>query len=89
MLDPAKTQIRYNSEWSDPLGARGMIELAAKYTVARMLERDDFAKRLKAGQGELAVCALKPPIQKIFEIAGFTSLLKTFPTRDEAVAGLA
>jgi tyrosyl-tRNA synthetase len=48
VLDPAKTEIRYNSEWSDPLGARGMIELAAKYTVARMLERDDFTKRFKA-----------------------------------------
>ncbi|MGS0756522.1 tyrosine--tRNA ligase [Roseateles sp. GG27B] len=45
VLDPARTEIRYNSEWSDPLGARGMIELAAKYTVARMLERDDFTKR--------------------------------------------
>ena len=50
VLDPAKTEIRYNSEWSDPLGARGMIELAAKYTVARMMERDDFHKRFKAGQ---------------------------------------
>ena len=49
VLDPAKTEIRYNSEWSDPLGARGMIELAAKYTLARMLERDDFTKRFKAG----------------------------------------
>jgi tyrosyl-tRNA synthetase len=49
VLDPARTEIRYNSEWSDPLGARGMIELAAKYTVARMLERDDFTKRFKAG----------------------------------------
>ena len=49
VLDPAKTEVRYNSEWSDPLGARGMIELAARYTVARMLERDDFAKRLKSG----------------------------------------
>jgi tyrosyl-tRNA synthetase len=49
VLDPAKTEIRYNSEWSDALGARGMIELAARYTVARMLERDDFTKRLKAG----------------------------------------
>ncbi len=49
VLDPAKTEIRYNSEWSDPLGARGLIELAAKYTVARMLERDDFTKRFKAG----------------------------------------
>ncbi len=50
VLDPAKTEIRYNSEWSDPLGARGMIELAAKYNVARMMERDDFSKRYKAGQ---------------------------------------
>ncbi len=50
VLDPAKTEIRYNSEWSDPLGARGMIQLAAKYNVARMMERDDFSKRFKAGQ---------------------------------------
>ena len=50
VLDPAKTEIRYNSEWSDPLGARGMIELAARYTVARMMERDDFAKRFKDGR---------------------------------------
>jgi tyrosyl-tRNA synthetase len=50
VLDPEKTEIRYNSEWSDPLGARGMIQLAARYTVARMMERDDFAKRFKAGQ---------------------------------------
>ena len=49
VLDPAHTEIRYNSEWCDPLGARGMIQLAAKYTVARMLERDDFTKRFKAG----------------------------------------
>ena len=49
VLDQAKTEIRYNSEWSDPLGARGMIELAARYTVARMMERDDFSKRFKAG----------------------------------------
>jgi tyrosyl-tRNA synthetase len=49
VLDPERTEIRYNSEWSDPLGARGMIELAARYTVARMMERDDFSKRFKAG----------------------------------------
>ncbi len=49
VLDPQKTEIRYNSEWSDPLGARGMIQLAAKYTLARMLERDDFTKRFKTG----------------------------------------
>ena len=50
VLDPAKTEIRYNSEWSDPLGARGMIQLAAKYTVARMMERDDFHKRFTSNQ---------------------------------------
>src|SRR5450631_3955453 len=49
VLDPDKTEIRYNSEWSDPLGARGMIELAARYTVARMMERNDFHERFKAG----------------------------------------
>jgi tyrosyl-tRNA synthetase len=49
VLDPSKTEVRYNSEWCDPLGARGMIQLAAKYTVARMLERDDFTKRYKNG----------------------------------------
>jgi tyrosyl-tRNA synthetase len=49
VLDPARTEIRYNSEWSDPLGARGMIELAAKYTVARMMERNDFHERFRSG----------------------------------------
>jgi tyrosyl-tRNA synthetase len=49
VLDPAKTEIRYNSEWCDPLGARGIIQLASRYTVARMMERDDFTKRFKAG----------------------------------------
>ena len=49
VLDPARTEIRYNSEWSDPLGSRGLIQLAAKYTLARLLERDDFTKRFKAG----------------------------------------
>ncbi len=49
ILDPSKTEIRYNSEWCDALGARGMITLAARYTVARMLERDDFTKRYRSG----------------------------------------
>ncbi len=49
VLDPAKTEVRYNSEWSDALGARGMIELAAKYTVARMMERNDFHQRFAEG----------------------------------------
>jgi tyrosyl-tRNA synthetase len=49
VLDPARTEVRYNSEWCDALGARGMIQLASRYTVARMMERDDFTKRFKAG----------------------------------------
>ena len=49
VLDPAKTEIRYNSEWSDPLGARGMIQLASRYTVARMMERNDFHQRFSDG----------------------------------------
>ncbi len=49
VLDANKTEIRYNSEWCDPLGARGLIELSSKYTVARMMERDDFSRRFKAG----------------------------------------
>ena len=49
VLDPEKTEIRYNSEWSDPLGARGMIQLAARYTVARMMERNDFHDRFHNG----------------------------------------
>ena len=49
VLDPARTEVRYNSEWSDKLGARGMIELSAKYTVARMMERNDFHTRFTEG----------------------------------------
>ena len=49
VLDPNKTEIRYNSEWGDALGARGMIGLAARYTVARMMERNDFHDRFQSG----------------------------------------
>jgi len=49
VLDPARTEVRYNSEWCDPLGSRGLIQLASRYTVARMMERDDFTKRFKGG----------------------------------------
>ena len=49
VLDPARTEIRYNSEWCDALGARGMIQLSAKYTVARMMERNDFHQRFTDG----------------------------------------
>jgi tyrosyl-tRNA synthetase len=49
VVDMERAEVRWNSEWSDPMGARGMIQLAAKYTVARMMERDDFAMRFAAG----------------------------------------
>ncbi len=49
ILDPEKTEICFNSSWFEPLGASGMIRLAALHTVARMLERDDFAKRYRGG----------------------------------------
>ena len=49
VLDPEKTEMRYNSEWCEKLGAAGLIALSAKYTVARMMERDDFSKRYLAG----------------------------------------
>lgn len=50
ILDPAKTTIRFNSQWMEKLGAAGMIKLASNQTVARMLERDDFKKRYAGGQ---------------------------------------
>lgn len=50
ILDPEQTEVRFNSEWMDKLGAAGMIKLAASQTVARMLERDDFKKRYNANQ---------------------------------------
>ena len=50
ILDPERTRVVFNSQWLEPLGAAGLVQLAARHTVARMLERDDFAKRYKAGQ---------------------------------------
>jgi tyrosyl-tRNA synthetase len=50
ILDPARTRVDFNSRWFGPMPAAQLIEIAAKHTVARMLERDDFAKRYKAGQ---------------------------------------
>jgi tyrosyl-tRNA synthetase len=50
VLDPARTKIVFNSEWMSGMGADGIVQLAGKYTVARMLERDDFHKRYAAGQ---------------------------------------
>ncbi len=75
VLDPAKTEIRYNSEWSDPLGARGMIELAAKYTVARMMERDDFAKRF-AAQTPISVHEFLYPLMQGYDSVALKSDLE-------------
>src|ERR1700716_4602851 len=61
ILDPDKTQILFNSEWSDKLGAEGMLRLASRYTVARLLERDDFSKRFKSNQ-PIAVHELLYPL---------------------------
>jgi len=47
ILDPERTQVLFNSEWSDKLGAEGIIRLAAKYTVSQLLERDDFSRRFR------------------------------------------
>jgi tyrosyl-tRNA synthetase len=66
ILDPDKTQILFNSEWSDKLGAEGMIRLAARYTVARLLERDDFAKRFKGNQ-PIAVHELLYPLMQGYD----------------------
>jgi tyrosyl-tRNA synthetase len=75
VLDPEKTEIRYNSEWSDPLGARGMIELAAKYTVARLLERDDFAKRF-AANAPISVHELLYPLMQGYDSVALKSDLE-------------
>ena len=66
ILDPDKTQILFNSEWSDKLGAEGMIRLASRYTVARLLERDDFAKRFKGNQ-PIAVHELLYPLMQGYD----------------------
>ena len=66
ILDPAKTQILFNSEWSDQLGAEGMIRLASRYTVARLLERDDFNKRYKSQQ-PIAVHELLYPLMQGYD----------------------
>ena len=66
ILDPARTQVLFNSTWSDALGAEGVIRLAARYTVARVLERDDFAKRLRSGQ-PIAVHELLYPLMQGYD----------------------
>ena len=75
VLDGDKTEVRYNSEWSDPLGARGMIELSAKYTVARILEREDFTKRFKAGT-PISVHELLYPLMQGYDSVALQSDLE-------------
>jgi tyrosyl-tRNA synthetase len=75
VLDPQRTEIRYNSEWSDALGARGMIQLASRYTVARMLERDDFTKRYKAG-APISVHELLYPLMQGYDSVALKSDLE-------------
>jgi tyrosyl-tRNA synthetase len=69
ILDPDKTEIVFNSTWMNPLGTAGLIQLAAKYTVARMLERDDFSKRYKNGQPIAVHEFLYPLIQGYDSVA--------------------
>src|SRR5438067_7031929 len=66
ILDAERTQILFNSEWSDKLGAEGMIRLASRYTVARLLERDDFSKRFRGGQ-PIAVHELLYPLMQGYD----------------------
>ncbi|WP_206732420.1 tyrosine--tRNA ligase [Janthinobacterium sp. 17J80-10] len=75
VLDKDRTEIRYNSEWCDALGAAGMIQLAAKYTVARILERDDFTKRLKAGT-PISVHELLYPLMQGYDSVALRSDLE-------------
>jgi tyrosyl-tRNA synthetase len=75
VLDPAKTELRYNSEWSDALGARGMIQLASRYTVARMLERNDFHDRFK-GSVPISVHEFLYPLMQGYDSVALKSDLE-------------
>jgi tyrosyl-tRNA synthetase len=66
ILDPEKTEIRFNAEWLGALGAEGIIRLAAKYTLARILERDDFRKRFDAHQ-PIAIHELLYPLAQGYD----------------------
>lgn len=75
VLDPDKTEIRYNSEWSEALGADGMIRLAAKYTLARLLEREDFTQRFKANVS-IAMHELLYPLMQGYDSVALRSDLE-------------
>jgi tyrosyl-tRNA synthetase len=72
ILDAQETEVLFNSEWSDRLGAEGMIRLAARYTVARMLEREDFSKRFRAGQ-PIAIHELLYPLMQGYDSVAMKS----------------
>jgi tyrosyl-tRNA synthetase len=69
VLDRERTEVRFNSEWFGSMNAAGILRLAAKYTVARMLERDDFAKRYKSGQSIAIHEFLYPLVQGYDSVA--------------------
>ena len=69
VLDRDRTEIRHNSEWLEPLGMEGILKLTASYTVARMLERDDFAKRHQSGQPISIMEFLYPLLQGMDSVA--------------------
>ena len=75
VLDMGRAEVRYNSEWSDPLGARGLIQLAARYTVARMMERDDFSKRF-AGNTPISVHEFLYPLMQGYDSVALRSDLE-------------
>jgi len=75
VLDRANTEIRYNSEWSLPLGSDGLIRLAAKYTLARLLERDDFAKRMREN-APIAMHELLYPLMQGYDSVALRSDLE-------------
>ncbi len=75
VLDRERTEIRYNSEWSEPLGAAGLIKLAARYTLARLLERDDFAKRMQEN-APIAMHELLYPLMQGYDSVALKSDLE-------------
>jgi tyrosyl-tRNA synthetase len=75
VLDRGRTEIRYNSEWSDPLGADGMIRLASHYTLARLLERDDFSQRYREGH-PIAMHELLYPLMQGYDSVALRSDLE-------------
>ena len=72
ILDPEKTEILFNSTWSDKLGAEGMVRLCARYTVARILEREDFSRRYKTGQ-PIAMHELLYPLMQGYDSVAMKS----------------